>query len=113
RYWPEGSDTVVFDFSISAGLVAVTVTPGSTAPLASFTVPLIALCAHAAPEAASRHPVAITAVRHRRPARIFTSEKPNLVVSVTDEARSPKPACGGMLQQNKAVLLQRIVRRIG
>jgi len=38
-YWPVPSLTTVRTFSISAGLLASTVTPGSTAPVASFTVP--------------------------------------------------------------------------
>ena len=39
RYRPVPSDTVVRTFSINAGLAASTVTPGSTAPEASRTVP--------------------------------------------------------------------------
>ena len=45
------------------GLLAVTVTPGSTAPLASLRVPLIALCASAGPDAARTTIVAIGAIR--------------------------------------------------
>src|SRR6266540_6773912 len=41
---PSPSDTTVRTFSISAGLAASTVTPGSTAPEVSLTRPAIALC---------------------------------------------------------------------
>ena len=40
RYWPVPSVTTERTFSISAGLAASTVTPGSTAPDASRTVPV-------------------------------------------------------------------------
>ena len=40
RYWPVSSVTAVRTFSISAGLEASTVTPGSTPPDASRTVPV-------------------------------------------------------------------------
>ena len=46
-YCPVPSVTVVRTFSISAGLAASTVTPGSTAPDASRTAPLITACADA------------------------------------------------------------------
>ncbi len=47
-YWPVPSVTADRTFSISAGLAASTVTPGSTAPDVSFTVPAMALvCADA------------------------------------------------------------------
>ena len=39
RNWPDPSVTALRTFSISAGLVASTVTPGSTAPEASRTTP--------------------------------------------------------------------------
>src|SRR5678810_1184940 len=48
RYWPDPSVTTVRTFSISAGLAASTVTPGSTAPDASLTVPEMDACAYAA-----------------------------------------------------------------
>ncbi len=41
RYWPLPSVTAVRTFSISVGLAASTVTPGRTAPDASFTTPAI------------------------------------------------------------------------
>src|SRR6266540_1280716 len=44
-YWPSPSVMTVRVFSINAGLDASTVTPGSTAPLPSFTTPAIATCA--------------------------------------------------------------------
>src|SRR5688500_10386657 len=40
-YWPELSEIVERTFSISAGLDASTVTPGSTAPDESFTTPVM------------------------------------------------------------------------
>ena len=40
RYWPLPSVTAVRTFSMSAGLAASTVTPGSTPPEASRTVPV-------------------------------------------------------------------------
>src|SRR5678816_4217884 len=46
-YRPSPSLTTVRTFSISAGLAASTVTPGSTAPEASFTVPEMDACANA------------------------------------------------------------------
>src|SRR6516164_5052909 len=42
RYAPTPSVVVARTFSISAGLLVSTVTPGSTAPLESFTTPAIA-----------------------------------------------------------------------
>ena len=48
RYWPLPSVTAVRIFSISSGLDASTVTPGSTAPDESLTTPVIDACANAA-----------------------------------------------------------------
>jgi hypothetical protein len=48
RYWPVESVVAERAFSISAGLDASTVTPGSTAPDASLTVPARVTCAHTA-----------------------------------------------------------------
>src|SRR5215203_5245111 len=48
RYWPEPSVVAVLTFSISAGLGASTVTPGSTAPEASLTTPVMEACANTA-----------------------------------------------------------------
>jgi hypothetical protein len=42
-YAPRSSVTTVRIFSISSGLAASTVTPGRTAPLVSFTTPVIVL----------------------------------------------------------------------
>src|SRR5687767_11858199 len=44
RYWPLPSDTALRTFSISAGLDTSTVTPGSTAPDPSVTMPAIVAC---------------------------------------------------------------------
>src|SRR4051794_20249405 len=59
RYSPFASVVTDLTFSISAGLLASTVTPGSTAPVASFTTPAKALCARAVAGSA-RHPSATT-----------------------------------------------------
>src|SRR5262245_48630090 len=45
EYRPSPLVTTVRDFSMSSGLDASTVTPGSTAPEASRTAPAIVLCA--------------------------------------------------------------------
>ena len=47
RYWPLPSVTTVRTFSIRAGLLASTVTPGRTAPEVSRTVPVMVACAYA------------------------------------------------------------------
>jgi hypothetical protein len=47
RYCPSPSLVVTRTFSIRTGLVASTVTPGSTPPVASLTTPAIALWAQA------------------------------------------------------------------
>src|ERR1051326_8533874 len=47
--------------SISAGLEASTVTPGSTAPEGSLTIPARLLCAEAAPGSKTKHAVITTA----------------------------------------------------
>ncbi len=47
RYVPEPSVMAERTFSISAGLEASTVTPGSTAPDVSLTTPSIDACANA------------------------------------------------------------------
>ncbi len=56
--WPELSVTAERTFSISAGLEASTVTPGSTAPDVSLTTPPIALvCADAAAGSSASRPL--------------------------------------------------------
>src|SRR5437773_9059487 len=52
-YVPLASVVAERTFSIKAGLLASTVTPGNTAPVASFTVPANALCACAVAGSAS------------------------------------------------------------
>ena len=47
RYSPLASVVAVLACSIRAGLLASTVTPGSTAPVVSLTKPAMALCASA------------------------------------------------------------------
>src|SRR6187397_2295025 len=49
-------------FSMSTGLAASTVTPGSTAPLTSRTIPEIALCACATAGSSTRQPRAVSTV---------------------------------------------------
>src|SRR4051794_31431500 len=61
RYTPWPSETTDFTFSINASLAASTVTPGSTAPDVSVTVPVIALCARATAGMNARHPSAMAA----------------------------------------------------
>ena len=46
RYWPEPSVIAERTFSMRTGLAASTVTPGSTAPDASFTTPAMDACAY-------------------------------------------------------------------
>ena len=48
RYWPVSSVTTERVFSMRTELAASTVTPGSTAPDASLTTPVMAACAYAA-----------------------------------------------------------------
>ncbi len=48
RYCPVPSVSAVRTFSVSDGLVASTVTPGSTAPEESRTTPAMVACANAA-----------------------------------------------------------------
>src|SRR5437016_5108994 len=48
RYWPVSSLTTERIRSMSTGLAASTVTPGSTPPDASRTTPVMAACAYAA-----------------------------------------------------------------
>src|SRR5262245_34671349 len=47
RYWPDAFVATDRTFSISAGLDASTLTPGSTAPDVSRTTPVIEACAYA------------------------------------------------------------------
>src|SRR5437762_1303677 len=49
-YWPVPSLVAVRDFSMSTGLAASTVTPGSTRPDASLTTPANDACPYAVPE---------------------------------------------------------------
>ena len=49
--WFVRRPATVLAFSMSAGLSASTVTPGSTAPELSFTVPVIDACAYAVDDA--------------------------------------------------------------
>src|SRR4051812_33811162 len=55
RYWPLLSLTPARTFSISTGLAASIVTPGSTAPELSLTVPEIEACANTDAGSKSSH----------------------------------------------------------
>src|SRR3954463_10227228 len=65
-YLPSPSVDTVLVFSISASLATSTVTPGSTAPDVSFTVPPIALWARARVGSATTHTSAANALRKNR-----------------------------------------------
>src|SRR5688572_29440340 len=89
RYWPVLSLTAVRTFSISAGLLASTLTPGRIAPEVSLTVPAMTACA--------------TAVVGRSAKQTQTARDPtklriwHLHVSVDDVAREwrqPTPLSG-------------------
>src|SRR5437762_4398520 len=72
-----------------AGLATSTVTPGSTAPVASLTTPAIALCANAAPGANTSHARAMNiklAVRFMRPPPDYLSLR-SLFLPVTPTLR--------------------------
>src|SRR5580704_6728592 len=73
RYWPVPSVTAARVFSIRAGLDASTVTPGSTAPELSFTIPAIDAWAY---DALGRNRVII---RERRARETGTRETGNSV----------------------------------
>ncbi len=77
RYWPASFVVVDLVFSMSAGLVASTVTPGSTAPVASFTTPAMALCANAAAGASTAPMIPMKTVR--RNFRIASSSRARAV----------------------------------
>src|SRR5258706_8283260 len=65
-YRPDASVIAERVFSINAGLDAWTVTPGSTAPELSLTVPVMALvCACATPGATARNANAAKAAANR------------------------------------------------
>src|SRR5678816_2605546 len=70
RYCPLPSVSAVRTFSISAGLDASTVTPGSTAPDPSLTVPLIDACAKTA---VGRQSIASTTTAHTPENRILVT----------------------------------------
>src|SRR5712691_8492654 len=61
-YWPLPSVTALLVFSMSAGLAASTLTPGSAPPVASLTTPAIALCAEARPSMSANADTTVTAV---------------------------------------------------
>src|SRR5687767_14068287 len=63
RYTPPESLTTERTFSMRAGLLASTVTPGSTAPDESRTTPLIEACAKASDGTRATHTIAHVAKR--------------------------------------------------
>src|SRR5437868_10551833 len=85
RYWPEPSVVAVLTFSISAGLDASTVTPGSTAPDASLTTPVMDACAKAAAGTSTSNNAATNAARtvDMRIRSFFVQYRdlPNLVIA--------------------------------
>src|SRR5262249_9090721 len=99
RYWPAPSVIAVRVFSISAGLDASTVTPGSTAPVPSFTTPAIATCARAV--AGSRN-----AAPHTTAAQNTTRRMDVLLKAMTDWSVSrpdnSTPDARTQLETNKA-----------
>jgi hypothetical protein len=64
-YWPSLSVTAVRAPSMSTGLEASTVTPGSTPPVASVTRPAIWLCADAPVGSTATHASATQNVNRR------------------------------------------------
>jgi hypothetical protein len=64
-YTPLASVLAVRTPSISAGLLASTITPGNTPAVASFTTPANALCAPAVAGSTSEHASAYTSVKIR------------------------------------------------
>src|SRR5262249_39215188 len=92
-YWPSLSVTTVRTFSMSAGLAASTVTPGSTAPVVSRTTPAIAPvvadCARAIPGLSTiaqriRNRVVLVLIIRPSPFRkdtgaLYTAERPGLL----------------------------------
>src|ERR1051325_10967953 len=81
RYWPVPSVTTDRTFSIRAGLAASMVTPGRTAPDASFTRPTIEPCAYAAAGASTTHAIPST---HFANSRIAASVGADLTPVVHD-----------------------------
>src|SRR5678815_3407306 len=80
RYWPVPLVTVVRTFSISAGLAASTVTPGSTAPDASRTTPVSDACAAATLGSSATSTPTTTAIPQLRVRNIDLS--PELLVAL-------------------------------
>src|SRR4029079_10455948 len=70
RYCPDPSETAVRVFSVNAGLEASTVTPGSTAPDASFTMP-----ASDAPPAWANTNAGVSRTRNARVTRDFADTR--------------------------------------
>jgi len=85
RYWPVPSVTADLIFSISAGLVASTVTPGRMAPDVSLTVPVIAACARARFGTAAR----TAAARKNNLVRMFLRRGESIQVHTSEPMRVP------------------------
>jgi hypothetical protein len=73
RYWPWLPVTTATSRTCSAGLAAVTVTPGSTAPLSSVTTPMmlacVSVCADALKQAAPNIRINTETLRQCLPSR--------------------------------------------
>jgi hypothetical protein len=85
RYWPLPSVVVVRVFSMRAGLDASIVTPGSTPPDASRTVPASVACACASAGKRSRAVSTQTAFEN---CRIYGSSVPCLQVACRHELQA-------------------------
>src|SRR5688572_7352400 len=83
RYWPVPSVTAVRTFSISAGLAASTVTPGSSASDVSFTVPAMAACAQTTAGATNRITNAAVAGAHTRANLLYHENDSMLLTSLS------------------------------
>src|SRR5262245_31318389 len=90
--------------SINAGLAASTVTPGSTAPVASFTTPANALCARAAVGSASSRASMPTDTKVRLIIRVSlrgtVRAQAYITVNGQTDGRNVEPVgCGGLDQK--------------
>src|SRR5688572_4028318 len=95
RYTPPESLTTERTFSMRAGLVASTVTPGSTAPDESLTTPLIDACARASDGTRATHTIAHAAKRSALRIQ-FSWKISKLANSSLPQQAKPSPNQGGL-----------------
>src|SRR6266850_5462522 len=111
RYWPVPPVTTDRTFSISAGLDASTVTPGSTAPDASFTCPAIDACARTiagAPRSSSTNNAIMT--RSPRMNDLLEIElHPNLCEAGQQDRRRPLPGGKGIVHRQHRVDVEQVI----